>query len=190
MPRYWYWSAFSFLFYLSVCILVASPLYSFCLFVFCLFGFWYIFFSLYPFLFFSPSSILFHISYFFSFNETLAYHWEPKFEDCATFLLFSFSVCLLFVCLSSVCWKIDRGQQQDHNVFLTSCKITGDHGSQRIWNRICVHSCNSNPCWWGIYLTSSCCSGNTGKHFGFHIARSLVEQMAGDLSNFDKCPLR
>ena len=187
MPRYWYWSAFSFLFYLSVCILVASFLFSFCLFVFCLFGFWYIFFSLYLFLFFSPLSIF---SYFFSFNETLAYHWEPKFKDCATFLLFSFSVCLLFVCLSSVCWKIDRGQQQDHNVFLTSCKITGDHGSQRIWNRICVHSCNSNPCWWGIYLTSSCCSGNTGKHFGFHIVRSLVEQMAGDLSNFDKCPLR
>ena len=92
---------FSFLFYLSVCILVASLLYSFCLFVFCLFGFWYIFFSLYLFLFFFLLYLFFHI--FFSFNETLAYHWEPKFEDCVTFLLFPFFVCLLFICLSSVC---------------------------------------------------------------------------------------
>ena len=188
MPRYWYWSAFFFL-VLSVCLYPRCFSSLFFLFV-CFLSVWVLVYFLFalPASFFFLLYLFFHI--FFSFNETLAYHWEPKFEDCATFLLFSFSVCLLFVCLSSVCWKIDRGQQQDHNVFLTSCKITGDHGSQRIWNRICVHSCNSNPCWWGIYLTSSCCSGNIGKHFGFHIARSLVEQMAGDLSNFDKYPLR
>ena len=87
----------------SICLSVTSLLLSFILFV-CLFfvclAFGIFFFSLYLFLFFSPLSIF---SYFFSFNETLAYHWEPKFEDCVTFLLFSFFVCLLFICLSSVC---------------------------------------------------------------------------------------
>ena len=87
----------------SICLSVSSLLLSFILFV-CLFfvclGFGIFSFRFTCFFFFSPLSIF---SYFFSFNETLAYHWEPKFEDCATFLLFSFSVCLLFVCLSSVC---------------------------------------------------------------------------------------
>ena len=88
----------------SICLSVSSLPLSFILFV-CLFfvclGFGIFSFRFTCFFFFSPLSIF---SYFFSFNETLAYHWEPKFEDCATFLLFSFSVFVfcLFVCQAFV----------------------------------------------------------------------------------------
>lgn len=87
---------------LSVCLYPRCFSSLFFLFV-CFLSVWVLVYFLFalPVSFFFLLYLFFHI--FFSFNEKLAYHWEPKFEDCATFLLFSFSVCLLFVCLSSVC---------------------------------------------------------------------------------------
>ena len=87
----------------SICLSVTSLLLSFILFV-CLFfvclGFGIFSFRFTCFFFFF-SFIYFFI--FFSFNETLAYHWEPKFEDCVTFLFFHFSfVFCLFVCQAFV----------------------------------------------------------------------------------------